>query len=123
MDTFCVQLLASSPKVIPVHTPYDSSHPNSSSIWLENWSASCFWRPIPQPKETMGRRFIEAETAKPKKSVDRPKRSFRKVSSQSIEPPAVEDPQVELEKVKRSLRKVHNPVVGSSVQPQPVMKP
>lgn len=71
----------------------------------------------------MGRRFIEAETAKPKKSVDRPKRSFRKVSSQSIEPPAVEDPQVELEKVKRSLRKVHNPVVGSSVQPQPVMKP
>lgn len=125
---FCVQLLASSPKVIPVHIPYDSSNPNSSSIWLENWSASCFWKPVPQPKKTMGRRVTDAETAKPKKSASvktsfefgKHKRSFRKVSSQSVEPPAVEDPQVELEKVKRGLRKVHNPVVESSIQPQPV---
>ncbi|KAG2313310.1 hypothetical protein Bca52824_024867 [Brassica carinata] len=137
-NAFALKLLASSPKVIPVHLPYDSSNPNSSSIWLENWSASCFWKPVPQPKKTLGRRVTEAESAKHKKSVrkvpaasfesasvqtsfefGKPKRSFRKVSSQSIEPPAVEDPQVELEKVKRSLRKVHNPVVESSIQPQP----
>ncbi|KAF8046870.1 hypothetical protein N665_3369s0003 [Sinapis alba] len=137
-NTFALKLLASSPKVIPVHIPYDSSNPNSSSIWLENWSASCFWKPVPQPKKTMEGRVTETESAKHKKSVrnipaanfesasvktsiefGKPKRSFRKVSSQSIEPPAVEDPQVELEKVKRSLRKVHNPVVESSIQPQP----
>ncbi|KAF8097613.1 hypothetical protein N665_0285s0044 [Sinapis alba] len=135
-NTFALKLLASSPKVIPVHLPYDSSNPNSSSIWLENWSASCFWKPVPQPKKTMGRRVTEPESAKRKKSVrkvpaaslesasvqtsfefGKPKRSFRKVSSQSIEPPGVEDPQVELEKVKRSLRKVHNPAVESSIQP------
>lgn len=127
--------------MIPVHT-YDSSNPNSNLIWLENWSASCFWKPVPQPKKTTGRKpqnklLVEAESAKPKKSVrkvpaanfesssvqtsfefEKPKRSFRKVSSQLIEPPAVEDPQIELEKVKRSLRKVHNPVVESSIQPQ-----
>ncbi|KAH0897861.1 hypothetical protein HID58_047429 [Brassica napus] len=127
-NAFALKLLASSPKVIPVHIPYDSSNPNSSSIWLENWSASCFWKPVPQPKKTMGRRVTDAETAKPKKSASvktsfefgKHKRSFRKVSSQSVEPPAVEDPQVELEKVKRGLRKVHNPVVESSIQPQPV---
>ncbi|KAL0731785.1 hypothetical protein Bca4012_027879 [Brassica carinata] len=135
-NAFALKLLASSPKVIPVHLPYDSSNPNSSSIWLENWSASCFWKPVPQPNK--GRRVTEAESAKHETSVrkvpaasfesasvqtsfefGKPKRSFRKVSSQSIEPPAVEDPQVELEKVKRSLRKVHNPVVESSIQPQP----
>lgn len=148
MSKLLFQLLASSPKVIPVHVPYDTSNPNSNLIWLENWSASCFWKPVPQPKKTMGRKpqnrlannaqIVEAESTKLKKSVrkvpaanfesssvqtafefEKPKRSFRKVSSQSIEPPAVEDPQIELEKVKRSLRKVHNPVVESSIQPQP----
>ncbi|CAN7123305.1 protein IQ-DOMAIN 31 [Brassica rapa] len=127
-NAFALKLLASSPKVMPVHIPYDSSNPNSSSIWLESWSASCFWKPVPQPKKTIGRRVTEAETAKPKKSASvqtsfefgKHKRSFRKVPSQSVEPPAVEDPQVELEKVKRGLRKVHNPVVESSIRPQPV---
>ncbi|CAH2067281.1 unnamed protein product [Thlaspi arvense] len=140
-NAFAQKLLASSPRVIPVHT-----NTNSNSIWLENWSASCFWKPVPQPKKPVGRKpqnkfsssaqIVEAESAKPKKSVrkvpaatiesssvfefEKPKRSFRKVSSQSIEPPAVENPQIELEKVKRSLRKVHNPIVESSIQAQPV---
>ncbi|VVA95274.1 unnamed protein product [Arabis nemorensis] len=148
-NAFAQKLLASSPRMIPVHVPYDTSSPNSNSTWLENWSASCFWKPVPQPKKTTVRKpqnrlannahIAEAESAKPKKSVrkvpaanfesssvqtsfefEKPKRSFRKVSSQSIEPPAVENPQIELEKVKRSLRKVHNPVVESSIQSQPV---
>ncbi|CAN8239841.1 unnamed protein product [Cochlearia groenlandica] len=149
-NTFALKLLASLPKVMPVHTLYDSSNPNSNSVWLENWSASCFWKPVPQPTKTTGRKpqnrlaltaqIVEAESPKPKKSVrkvpaanvesssvhssfefEKLRRSFRKVSSQSIEPPAVENPQIELEKVKRSLRKVHNPVVESSIQPQQVL--
>ncbi|KAL1216723.1 Protein IQ-DOMAIN 31 [Cardamine amara subsp. amara] len=140
-NAFALKLLASSPKVIPVHA-YDSSIPNSNLIWLENWSASCFWKPVPQPKKTTVRKpqtkiLAEVESSKAKKNVrkvpaanfesssvqtsfefEKPKRSFRKVSSQAIEPIAVEDPQIELEKVKRSLRKVHNPVVESSIQPQ-----
>ncbi|CAN7035082.1 unnamed protein product, partial [Brassica rapa subsp. trilocularis] len=140
-NAFAQKLLASSPKVMPVHLDNDSSN----SIWLENWSASCFWKPVPQPKKTSVRKTqkkIEGDFAKPKKSVrkvpapnldnpsaaaqtsfefEKPKRSsFRKFStSQSVElPPLEEPPQVDLEKVKRGLRKVHNPVVENSIQPQ-----
>ncbi|KAL1207861.1 Protein IQ-DOMAIN 30 [Cardamine amara subsp. amara] len=147
-NAFAQKLLASSPNVMPLHLNNDSSN----SIWLENWSASCFWKPIPQPKKVSVRKtqkkfasnsqIVEAEFAKPKKSVrkvptsnlenpsvaqtsfefEKPKRSFRKVSTgQSVEPlPAMENPQVDLEKVKRGLRKVHNPVVENSIQLQPV---
>ncbi|CAN7134068.1 unnamed protein product, partial [Brassica rapa subsp. narinosa] len=141
-NAFAQKLLASSPKVMPVHLDNDSSN----SIWLENWSASCFWKPVPQPKKTSVRKTqkkFEGDFAKPKKSVrkvpapnldsssaaaqtsfefEKPKRSsFRKFStSQSVElPPLEEPPQVDLEKVKRGLRKVHNPVVENSIQPQP----
>ncbi|RID51756.1 hypothetical protein BRARA_H02399 [Brassica rapa] len=141
-NAFAQKLLASSPKVMPVHLDNDSSN----SIWLENWSASCFWKPVPQPKKTSVRKTqkkFEGDFTKPKKSVrkvpvsnqdsssagaqtafefEKPKRSsFRKFStSQSVElPPLEEPPQVDLEKVKRGLRKVHNPVVENSIQPQP----
>lgn len=46
--------------------------------------------------------------------VEKPKRTFRKVSSHSAAEQAQENPQMELEKVKRSLRKVHNPVLENS---------
>lgn len=132
--------------------PLSLDNDSSSSIWLENWSASCFWKPVPQPKKVSVRKtqkkfasnsqIVEAEFARPKKSVrkvptsnidnspvaqasfefEKPKRSFRKVStSQSVEPlPAMDNSQVDLEKVKRGLRKVHNPVVENSIQPQVV---
>ncbi|KAG7592202.1 hypothetical protein ISN45_Aa01g011180 [Arabidopsis thaliana x Arabidopsis arenosa] len=147
-NAFAQKLLASSPNVMPLSLENDSSN----SIWLENWSASCFWKPVPQPKKVSVRKtqkkfasnsqIVEAEFARPKKSVrkvptsnldnspvaqasfefEKPKRSFRKVStSQSVEPlPAVDNSQVDLEKVKRGLRKVHNPVVENSIQPQVV---
>ncbi|CAH8381175.1 unnamed protein product [Eruca vesicaria subsp. sativa] len=148
-NAFAQKLLTSSPNVMPVHLENDSSN----SIWLENWSASCFWKPIPQPKKTSVKKtqkkfasnsqIVEGDYGKPKKSVrkvptsnldnpsdaqtsfefEKPKRSsFRKFStSQSVElPPPAETPQVDLEKVKRGLRKVHNPVVENSIQPQPV---
>ncbi|CAE5957889.1 unnamed protein product [Arabidopsis arenosa] len=147
-NAFAQKLLASSPNVMPLSLDNDSSN----SIWLENWSASCFWKPVPQPKKVSVRKtqkkfasnsqIVEAEFARPKKSVrkvptsnldnssvaqasfefEKPKRSFRKVStSQSVEPlPAMDNSQVDLEKVKRGLRKVHNPVVENSIQPQVV---
>ncbi|KAF8104246.1 hypothetical protein N665_0176s0056 [Sinapis alba] len=149
-NAFAQKLLASSPNVMPAHLENDSSN----SIWLENWSASCFWKPIPQPKKTSVKKtqkkfasnsqIVEGDYGKPKKNVrkaptsnvdnpsdaqtafefEKPKRSsFRKFStSQSVElPPPAETPQVDLEKVKRGLRKVHNPVVENSIQPpQPV---
>ncbi|EOA40009.1 hypothetical protein CARUB_v10008698mg [Capsella rubella] len=147
-NAFAQKLLASSPNVMPLSLDNDSSN----SIWLENWSASYFWKPVPQPKKASVRRtqkkfasnsqIVEAEFARPKKSVrkvptsnldnpsvaqttlevEKPKRSFRKVSaSHSVEPlPDMENPQVDLEKVKRGLRKVHNPIVENSIQLQPV---
>ncbi|VVA91814.1 unnamed protein product [Arabis nemorensis] len=148
-NAFAQKLLASSPNVMPLHLEV-LDNGSSNSIWLENWSASCFWKPVPQPKKASVRKtqkkfasnsqIAEAEFARPKKSVrkvpasnldnpsavqtsfvfEKPKRSFRKVSTtQSVEPPpAAENPQVDLEKVKRGLRKVHNPVVENSIQPQ-----
>ncbi|CAN8292528.1 unnamed protein product [Cochlearia groenlandica] len=150
-NAFAQKLLASSPNVMPVHLDNDSSN----RIWLENWSASCFWKPVPKPKKTSVRKSQkkfagnsqiadQGDFARSKKSVrksptpnldnasaaltpfefEKPKRSFRKLStSQSVEPAAVaENPQVDLEKVKRGLRKVHNPVVENSIQPQPVIE-
>ncbi|RID57980.1 hypothetical protein BRARA_F01313 [Brassica rapa] len=139
-NAFAQKLLASSPNVMPVHLENDSSN----TIWLENWSASCFWKPIPQPKKTSVKKTQKKFASNSQKSVrkvptsnldkpsdaqtsfesEKPKRSsFRKFStSQSAElpPPPAETPQVDLEKVKRGLRKVHNPVVESSIQPQGV---
>ncbi|CAN7021485.1 hypothetical protein IGI04_022542 [Brassica rapa subsp. trilocularis] len=139
-NAFAQKLLASSPNVMPVHLENDSSN----TIWLENWSASCFWKPIPQPKKTSVKKTQKKFASNSQKSVrkvptsnldkpsdaqtsfesEKPKRSsFHKFStSQSAElpPPPAETPQVDLEKVKRGLRKVHNPVVESSIQPQGV---
>lgn len=128
---------------MPLHLQYDSAEPNSDFNWLQRWSASCFWKPIPQPREVHNSKFqnkqstpqaVETETGRPKRSVrripamnidsvsaqsttefEKPKRSFRKVSSRQADP-VQEHPQTEFEKVKCNLRKVHNPVMESSPQ-------
>lgn len=109
--------------------------------WLERWSNSKFWKPIPQVKkapESKSQRKLstgqtgEAHTVRSKRTrrvpavnndsaavqssaeVEKPKRTFRKVSSHSAVEQVQENPQMELEKVKRSLRKVHNPVLENS---------
>lgn len=141
-----LQLLASSPNVMPLRLQYDPVEPNSVSNWLKRWSASHFWKPVPKPKKVseskyqkkhVGAQTIEAETGRQKRSFrrvpaanidstplhpapefEKSKRTFRKVSSHPVEP-VQENPQSELEKVKRSLRKVHNPVVENAVPAQP----
>ncbi|CAN1179930.1 Protein IQ-DOMAIN 31 [Linum perenne] len=146
-NAFVRKLVFSSPLVMPLRLNYDSAEPNSVTNWVERWSASRCWRTLPQPKKTHPSKqqrkqgngqVVEAETARPKRSVrrvppaaasadnmtvqgaseyEKPKRSFRKVTSQPVDA-VQENPQSELEKVKRSLRKVHNPVVEKNIQPE-----
>ncbi|KAB2073273.1 hypothetical protein ES319_A07G071900v1 [Gossypium barbadense] len=136
-------LIASSPTVMPLRLRYDVGEPNSVWIWLERWSASCFWKPVPQPKKISNTKFqkkkvngqtVEMDTGRAKRSVrripssnmdstsvqatsefDKPKCNPRKIFGHPAGP-VQENPQNELEKVKRNLRKVHNPVVEHSLQ-------
>ncbi|GMI95350.1 IQ-domain 31 [Hibiscus trionum] len=140
-NAFVCKLIASSPTVMPLRLHYDVGEPNSVWIWLERWSASCFWKPVPQPKtapesklqkKQVNGQVVEMDTGRPKRSVrrippsnldgmsvqatsefDKPKRNLRKIPSHPAESVQA-NPQNELEKVKRSLRKVHNPVVENS---------
>ncbi|XVF50161.1 hypothetical protein PTKIN_Ptkin04bG0073400 [Pterospermum kingtungense] len=142
-NTFVRKLIASSPTVMPLLLHYDAEEPNSVWNWLERWSASCFWKPVPQPKKASDSKLrrkqangqaVDMDTGRPKRSVrrippanldgtsvqatsefDKPKHNLRKVSSHPAEP-MQENPQNVLEKVKRNLRKVHNPVVENSLQ-------
>ncbi|XWS51097.1 hypothetical protein CRYUN_Cryun12cG0147200 [Craigia yunnanensis] len=142
-NVFVCKLVASSPTVMPLRLRYDAGEPNSVWNWLERWSVSCFWKPVPQPKKASDYKLqkkqvngqaVERDTGRPKRSVrrippanldgtsvqatsefDKPKRNLRKISSHPADS-VQENPQNELEKVKRNLRKVHNPVVENSLQ-------
>ncbi|KAJ6765169.1 IQ-DOMAIN 5-RELATED [Salix koriyanagi] len=139
-NAFVRKLLAPSPTVMPLQLPYDSMEPNSVAHWLECWSVSCFWKPVPQPKKfnysktqrkQSNGQIVEAEAGRPKRSVrrvpaanvdstsvqaasefEKPKRNVRRVSSHPAD--SAENSQIELEKVKRNLRKVNNPVIENS---------
>ncbi|KAJ8771875.1 hypothetical protein K2173_027052 [Erythroxylum novogranatense] len=140
-NAFIHKILVSSPTVMPLRLYYDSEEPNSVPSWLGRWSATNFWKPVPQPKkvpQTKTQRkpangqMVDSENCRPKRSVrrvpaatvdntlvqatvefEKPKRHFRKVPNLPVE--AMEaNPQNELEKVKRNLRKVHNPVIDNS---------
>ncbi|XP_056175208.1 protein IQ-DOMAIN 31 [Syzygium oleosum] len=135
-NAFIRKLVASSPTVMPLHLNYDSAEPNSIPSWLACWSASVFWKPVPQPKrisksqkkqgfsqisETETRRTKRGVQKTPASNVDTahattemPKRNVRKVSGHSTDP-SQDSPQNEIQKVKRSLRKVHNPVLENTV--------
>ncbi|XP_052174575.1 protein IQ-DOMAIN 31-like [Diospyros lotus] len=142
-NAFVCTLLASSPTAMPFRLQYDSSEPNSVLSWLQRWSASVFWKPIPQLKKVPGTKSqkkqgnsqtVDSETGRLKQSVrrnyplnldsvstqatseiEKPRRNLRKVSSHPVES-VQEHPQSELEKVKRSLRKVQGPNTESSCQ-------
>ncbi|KAF7838431.1 protein IQ-DOMAIN 31 isoform X1 [Senna tora] len=143
-NNFIRKLLASSTTIIVLRLEYVHGDPNSVPSWLERWSASCFWKPVPQPKkvlETKSQRkqgstssIGEAPMSKSKRSnrripsanldsvsvqanpeLEKPKRNVRKVLSHPTDP-VQENPQSEFEKVKRNLRKVHNPIVENAIQ-------
>ncbi|KAF7806173.1 protein IQ-DOMAIN 31 isoform X1 [Senna tora] len=146
-NTFTRKLLASSTTIMALRLQYVPGDPNSVLSWLERWSASHFWIPIPQPKKipdsksqrkqgniSTGEAHMSKSRRTNRKSptansdlvpvqvnpeFEKPKRNQRKISGQPADP-AQENPQSELEKVKRSLRKVHNPVVENAVVQQEV---
>nr|GMC62154.1 protein IQ-DOMAIN 31-like [Ipomoea batatas] len=116
---------------MPLSLQYDVAEPNSAWNWLERWSSSRFWEPLPRPKKNLnaksqrkhGVQSSEIETGRPKRSVrkapiasngdnhgssslepEKPKRIPRKVINHQTE--SSQEPQSELERVKRNLRKV-----------------
>ncbi|KAJ1438956.1 IQ motif, EF-hand binding site [Sesbania bispinosa] len=183
-NAFIRKLLGSSTTIMALRLQYVRGDPNSVLSWLERWSTSHFWKPVPQPKKIRDAKSqrkqgnisvgdaqmskskrthrklptanfdsvpaqANPEFEKPKRNIrkipsqptdpvqenpqaqpptansdsipvqanpefEKPKRNIRKIPSQPSEP-VQENPQSELEKVKRSLRKVHNPVVENAV--------
>ncbi|KVI09147.1 hypothetical protein Ccrd_012498, partial [Cynara cardunculus var. scolymus] len=111
---------------------YEPAEPNSVRSWLERWSSSCFWEPLPQLKKPLDAKpkrkqlklqAEETETVKPKRSVrrvpaanndnslsnssenEKSRRTVRKVPNH--QPESVQEQSLnELEKVKRNLRKI-----------------
>ncbi|TKY73413.1 IQ-DOMAIN 31 [Spatholobus suberectus] len=144
-NTFIRKLLASSITIMALQLQYVSGDPNSVLSWLERWSSSYFWKPVPQPKKIRDSKSQrkqgnisngEAQITKSKRTnrklpitnfepvpvptipeFEKPKRNFRKIPYQ-VSDPEQENPQSELEKVKRNLRKIHNPVVENATQPE-----
>lgn len=135
------KLLVALPTAMPLSLQYVEYEPNSAWQWLERWSLSRFWEPLPQPKKVFetkslkkqgNRLSVETEAVRPKRNVkkvltasngdasavsssepEKAKRNPRKFSNHHTE--TVQDqPQNELEKVKRNLRKVSAALAASS---------
>lgn len=130
---FHFQLLASLPTASPLRLQYGPEDPNSSGVWLDRWTRSCFWEPVlqlkkkPDPK-SRGKykkiQTVEIEPAKPKRTVrrlsnengpnrvtsdsEKPKRIMRKVSSHPVNS-VQEHQQNGVEKLKSNVRKVSDP--------------
>lgn len=132
-NVFVNKLHSSAPTALPLSLQYDQHEPNSAWKWVERWSSSHFWEPSRERKGNDGPKFkkkqngsrLETERVKSKRTVRRvptvnnsgsnqspsssefenPKRSMRKSYNHQADP-LQENPQNELERVKRSLRKV-----------------
>uniref|UniRef100_A0A7N0V267 DUF4005 domain-containing protein n=1 Tax=Kalanchoe fedtschenkoi TaxID=63787 RepID=A0A7N0V267_KALFE len=123
-NVFAQKLLAALPNATPLSLQYDSDDANSAWIWLERWSSSHFWELVVEPKKdnrsknsrkSSGNKGSELEYGRPKRGVRRnsstnldngkPRGAVKRSISHQAEP-AQENNQIELEKVKRNLRKV-----------------
>lgn len=132
-NAFVIKLVSSSITRIPLRTQYIRCEPNSVFSWLERWTALHSRKPAPQSRKITGSKpqakrssyAMETESGRSKRTVrrnstsgvdsgsstiadtEKPKRILRKFSSPTVDS-ATENPQSELEKVKRNLRKVSN---------------
>ncbi|XP_043725781.1 protein IQ-DOMAIN 31-like isoform X2 [Telopea speciosissima] len=139
-NAFGIKLLASTSTALPLRLQYGPGEPNSALNWLERWTSTHFWEPLPKAKKNADAKpqarqgnlqSAETEPARsrrtfrklPAANVDngsihsnseseKPKRSLRKVTSHPVD--SVLDPQTELEKVKRNLRKVSSSITEAS---------
>ncbi|XP_016506296.1 protein IQ-DOMAIN 31 [Nicotiana tabacum] len=132
-SAFVCKLHAAVPIAMPLSLQYDECEPNSVWQWLERWSLSRFWEPLPQPKKVVDTKSqkkqasvqtVGTEVVRSKRSVrkvlsaatgdastvsssepEKTRRNMRKAMTHKIE--SVQDqPQNELERVKRNLRRV-----------------
>ncbi|KAJ0692573.1 putative IQ motif, EF-hand binding protein [Helianthus annuus] len=145
-NAFGTKLVASSHSTMPLSIQYDPTEPNSARNWLDRWSTSYFWEPLPKPKRVpdtkpkrkqMKSQHEETEPARPKRGArrvsvpnlegrlvnssenEKSKPTLRKMSSQQKDS-VQEQSHIELEKVKQSLRKISVSVssVGPSEKPE-----
>ncbi|TYG85760.1 hypothetical protein ES288_A13G081300v1 [Gossypium darwinii] len=112
-----LQLLASSPSVLPLQLQYVPEEPNSSWQWLQRWTRSQFWE-CPSKPIRSGKTKLSVQKLSNAKAVNgsshstlehkKNKRGLRRVSVNSAADSVWEHPQNELERVKRNLRKLSN---------------
>ncbi|KAL2523118.1 Protein IQ-DOMAIN 31 [Forsythia ovata] len=129
---------------MPLSLQYDVAEPNSAWNWLERWSSSRFWEPRVRIKKTSDAKSqrklsgtkpeVETEAGELKRCIRKvgaaangenralasleqvkPKNNPRKVTSHQAEL-VQEQPQNELERVKRNLRKVSASMAMASVK-------
>ncbi|XP_076936108.1 protein IQ-DOMAIN 30-like [Bidens hawaiensis] len=135
-NVFATKLVASSHTTMPLTIQYEPVDPNSVRSWLTRWSSLNFWVPLPQPKQPLDakpkRKQTKSQTEETDTGIGRPKRSVRritaanndnnhlsnsseneksmrtvrKVNHQADSGQGQEQSLTELEKVKRSLRKI-----------------
>ncbi|XP_052482862.1 protein IQ-DOMAIN 29 isoform X2 [Gossypium raimondii] len=112
-----LQLLASSPSVLPLQLQYVPEEPNSSWQWLQRWTRSQFWeypsKPIRSGKTKLSVQklsFAKAVNGSSHSTLEyeKNKRGLRRISVNSAADSVREHPQNELERVKRNLRKLSN---------------
>ncbi|KAK9067234.1 hypothetical protein SSX86_014560 [Deinandra increscens subsp. villosa] len=104
---YLFQLVTSSKTTMPLNIQYNPDDPNSVKNWLERWSSSCFWDPLPQTKKTLVTKPKRKQTKSQSQETEttRPKRSIRKVPAPSLDS---NNNLSENEKTKRTARKISN---------------
>uniref|UniRef100_A0A7N0V2I2 DUF4005 domain-containing protein n=1 Tax=Kalanchoe fedtschenkoi TaxID=63787 RepID=A0A7N0V2I2_KALFE len=140
-NAFGLKFFALSPG--PLNIQYDPIDPNSVTSWLDRWSASHFWKPAPVSRkpngsipldQNQGPQDVKTETSRATRNrkvpsgrvdnssmrssfeVERSRRTFRKPMSRSVDVSEPEAALSELEKVKRSLRKVHESTIPTAIE-------
>ncbi|WOK96897.1 protein IQ-DOMAIN 31 [Canna indica] len=133
---FVCKLLSALPVTKPLQFHYDPVEPNSVFSWLERWTSSHFWKPLRQPKKSINVKarvrssaIVESESVRVKHNAHRnlgakvdittdPEKSKRNTRKMLSPADAMENPQSEIEKVKRSLRKVSSSTKETSEKPE-----
>ncbi|KAI4314199.1 hypothetical protein L6164_027132 [Bauhinia variegata] len=99
-SVFVRKLLVSLSSSVPLHLKYDPGEPNSAWKWLDCWTRSHFWAPLPESKLVSDEKKSSCQTVE--KDKGKAKRNARKVSKVKVENGSFSDSN----KYKRHLEKV-----------------
>ncbi|KAI3793989.1 hypothetical protein L1987_36613 [Smallanthus sonchifolius] len=119
-NVFATKLVASSHTTMPLTIHYEHMEPNSVRSWLTRWSSSCFWEPLPLPKQPLDakpkRKQTKVQTEETETGAGRPKRSVRRIPAANIDNSLSNS--TENEKSRRMVRKVNHQPDSSQGQDQ-----